>query len=77
MAGVTIANFSSRFNVGLITDIFNGSADSITGAVSVTYDFGPVPAAVPEPSSMLLLLAGLFFLLTAEAIRKRRQRAVA
>jgi hypothetical protein len=76
-AGVTIANFSSGFNVGLASDIFNGSADSITGDVSVTYDFEPVSAAVPEPSSMLLLVGGLFFLLTAKAIRKWRQRTVA
>src|SRR5215469_5903730 len=36
-AGVTDANFSSAFNVALSSDIFNGSANSMTGAVSVTY----------------------------------------
>ncbi len=76
-AGVTVANFSSGFNVGIFTDVFDGSANSMTGAVSVTYDFGPAAAAVPEPSSMPLLLSGLFVLFTAEAIRKRHRRAVA
>ena len=74
-AGVTVANFSSAFNVGLSSDIFDGSADSMTGAVSVTYDFGTAPSPVPEPTTLPILLGASIVLATARVMSKRRASA--
>jgi hypothetical protein len=48
-----------------------------TGAISASGTFAvPVPATVPEPSSIVLVLTGLAAVVT-DRLRRRRQRAMA